>query len=74
MTKEQSGYDVVVDFWKWYQNRNARHHNPLAEYALDKCEEMLQRCQWERFGYWHGIYLRERRKVPNPCRRPRADG
>lgn len=61
--------DVIVDFWEWYQNRNARYYNPVAEHALDKCEEMLQRRQWESFGYWHRIYLRERRKNLNWCRR-----
>jgi hypothetical protein len=73
MAKDQNGYDIVVDFWNWYQQRNTRYHNPLAEYALDKCEEMLQRRQWKGFGYWHSIYLRERRKAPIPRRRPDAD-
>jgi hypothetical protein len=55
-------YDVIVDFWEWYQRREARRQNPLASYALDQCEEALINCEWDRFGYWHAIYLRERPK------------
>ena len=51
------GYDVVVDFWDWYRRREAR---PLASYALDKCEETFRKCEWNSFGHWHEIYLRER--------------
>ena len=61
--------DVIVDFWEWYQNRKTRYYNPVAEHALDKCEEMLKQRQWESFGYWHRIYLRERRKSVNWYRR-----
>jgi hypothetical protein len=53
------GYDVVVDFWEWYRRRDARL-NPLARYALEQCEETFRKCNWDRFGYWHAIYLRER--------------
>jgi hypothetical protein len=67
MIKDARGYDVVVDFWEWYQRREARY-NPLASYALDKCEEMSQKRQWDSFGYWHTIYLRERRKASNSRR------
>jgi hypothetical protein len=56
------GYDVVVDFWEWYRRREARL-NPLASYALDKCEETFRKCEWTNFGYWHAIYLRERPKA-----------
>jgi hypothetical protein len=59
-------YDVIADFWEWYQRREARRHNPLANYALDKCEETFRKCEWNRFGYWHSIYLRERTKSPSP--------
>jgi hypothetical protein len=58
-------YDVIVDFWEWYQRREARLQNPLASYALDKCEEALIEREWHRFGYWHAIYLRERPKSPS---------
>jgi hypothetical protein len=62
--------DVVADFWEWYQRRQ---HSPLAHYALDKCEETFMRCEWDKSGYWHTIYVRERlrrqasrsKKVPN---------
>ena len=56
------GYDVVVDFWEWYRRREARL-NPLASHALDKCEETFRKCEWNSFGYWHAIYLRERPKA-----------
>jgi len=59
MTEDTRGYDVVVDFWEWYRRREARH-NPLASYALDKCEEAFRKCEWNSFGYWYAIYLRER--------------
>jgi len=32
---------------------------------LDKCEEAFGKCEWDRFGYWHAIYLRERLKSPS---------
>ena len=70
MIEKTHGYDVVADFWEWYQRRQ---HSPLASHALDKCEETFMRCEWDRFGYWHAIYVRERlkrqtsrsRKMPN---------
>jgi hypothetical protein len=65
MTKDHRNYNVIVDFWKWYQRREARNYNPLADHALDKCEEMFRRCQWDSFGYCHRIYLRERLKARN---------
>lgn len=66
MVEQSHAYDVVVDFWQWYRRRQERHqerrYNPLESYALDRCEEAFQRSQWDRFGYWHAIYLRERRR------------
>jgi hypothetical protein len=62
MSEKTHDYDVIVDFWEWYQRREARRQNPLASYALDKCEEALIEREWDRFGYWHAIYLRERPK------------
>jgi hypothetical protein len=53
-------YDVVVDFWQWFQRR----HDPVANLALDKCEDALAKCDWDGFGFWHRIYLRERSKRP----------
>lgn len=59
-------YDVVVDFWQWYRRREARL-NPLATYALDKCEETFRKkCEWTIFAYWHAIYLRECPKAALP--------
>ena len=62
MIEKTHDYDVIVDFWEWYQRREASRQNLLASYALDKCEEMLIQREWDRFGYWHAIYLRERPK------------
>jgi hypothetical protein len=25
-----------------------------------QCEATFRKCDWDRFGYWHAIYLRER--------------
>jgi hypothetical protein len=65
MTEKTRDYDVIVDFWEWYQRREAGRQNPLASYALDKCEETFIKCEWDRFSYWHAIYLRERPKSPS---------
>jgi hypothetical protein len=62
MIEKTRDYDVIVDFWEWYQRREARRNNPLASYALDKCEETFRECKWSSFGYWHAVYLRERPK------------
>jgi hypothetical protein len=56
-------YDVIVDFWEWYRRREERQSGPLANYALDKCEETFSRREWTSFGRWHAIYLRERRRT-----------
>jgi len=55
-------YDVVADFWDWYQRRRVRQA-PVAALALDKCEETFRRCEWDSFDHWYRIYLRERSKV-----------
>ena len=60
MTEKVPAYDVIVDFWQWYQRRKERRHGPLASHALDKCEEMFARREWAGFGYWHQIFVRER--------------
>jgi hypothetical protein len=65
MVRTTNDYDVIVDFWEWYRRREARHRNPLAGYALDKCEETFSKCEWNSFAYWHAIYLRERGHPPN---------
>jgi hypothetical protein len=63
MTGPSRDYDVIIDFWEWYRRRQERQSGPLANYALDKCEEAFGRCEWTNFGRWHAIYLRERRKA-----------
>jgi hypothetical protein len=69
MTLDQrSGNDVVADFWDWYQRRENRRSNSVESHALDKCEEAFEKSEWDRFGYWHAIYLRERHKTA-PARR-----
>ena len=66
MIQKPHGYDVVVDFWEWYQRRQERRYNPLASHALDKCEHALASCDWDSFAFWHKIYLRERSKCQPP--------
>jgi hypothetical protein len=70
-----SSYDVITNFWEWYQRRQAREHDPVARLALDKCEETFRECDWNSFGYWYAIYLRERPKMPKSAalKRSRAD-
>jgi hypothetical protein len=58
-------YDVIEDFWKWYDRGARRHDNGVADLALEKCEETFQRCDWKGFGYWHRVYCRERRRIPS---------
>lgn len=65
MIEKSRNYDPVVDFWKWYQHRQ---HNPVANLALDKCEESARNREWTRFGYWHAVYLRERLSHPRTDR------
>jgi hypothetical protein len=62
MAHTNRDYDVIVDFWEWYRRREERRSNPLATYALDKCEETFRKCEWNGFGHWYEIYLRERPK------------
>jgi hypothetical protein len=62
MIEKTHGYDVIVDFWEWYQRRNDPKYDPLASLALDKCEESVMNREWDSFGYWHAIYLRQRSK------------
>jgi hypothetical protein len=70
MIEKAHDYDVIVDFWEWYRRREARRQNPLASYALDKCEDAFLWRDWNSFAYWHAIYLRERPKSPSsPVRR-----
>ena len=51
MIDNSQGYDVVADFWEWYQRRWEQQSGPLASHALDRCEEAFTWGQWESFGY-----------------------
>jgi hypothetical protein len=73
MIDKTRDYDVIVDFWEWYQRREARRYNTLASYALDKCEDAFLRRKWNSFAYWHAIYLRERPKSPSSSVRRASD-
>jgi hypothetical protein len=35
----------------------------LAEHALDQCEEAFRHSDWQKFGYWHVVFLRERNRL-----------
>jgi hypothetical protein len=63
MVGKSRDYNVIVDFWEWYRHRQERQSGPIANYALDKCEETFRRCEWTSFGRWYAIYLRERPKT-----------
>ena len=58
-------HDVIKDFWEWHNRRAQRQNNGVADLALDKCEETFQRCDWHGFGYWYGVYCRERGRPPS---------
>jgi len=62
MIENTPGYDVIADFWEWYRRREDRQCGPIASHALNKCEEMFARGEWDSFGHWHAIYVRERRR------------
>jgi hypothetical protein len=55
--------DVIDFFWEWYRRRKPTRRSSLGELALDKCEETLLRRDWQGFGYWHAIFVRERRRM-----------
>ena len=71
MNKSERCPNVVVNFWEWYRRRQERERSLLARYALDKCEEAYKRSEWDRFGYWFGIYRRERVRGQNGSRSTR---
>ena len=68
MTESARCPNSVANFWEWYQRRQKRGRGPMARYSLDKCEESYRRSDWESFGYWFEIYLRERPRTPNSMR------
>ncbi len=68
MIENAARYDVIVDFWEWYQRRQERRNDSIANFALDECEATFARGEWDAFGYWHSVYLRERFKHRTPSR------
>ena len=40
--------------------------SPLAEHALNQCEEAFRRSDWQKFGYWHAVFLCERNRLNRP--------
>jgi hypothetical protein len=61
MEKDRPG-DVIDFFWEWRRRRDGGR--AVAEFALDKCEEMFRHCDWQGFGYWLAVYRRERAAGP----------
>ena len=54
----------VIDLLSESQRRTIPSStSALAELALEKCEEMLMRGNWDRFGYWHAVYMSERARL-----------
>jgi len=54
----------VIDFFRKSRQRSPRRMaSTLAELALDKCEETLMWGDWDRFRYWHAVYIRERNRL-----------
>lgn len=69
MIGQTRGADVIDYFWEWQKRQTVPQRNPVAEFALDKCEEMFLRRNHKSFAYWHAIYHRERAKtLPNSVR------
>jgi hypothetical protein len=61
---DDTGSRTVIDFfWEWYRRHDQAGRKPMAELALDKCEETLQQREWESFGRWFAIYRRERARA-----------
>ena len=52
--------DVIDFFWEWQRRQTVARSDGIANYALDRCEEAFQRCDWKEFARWHAIYCRER--------------
>lgn len=56
--------DNVIDFRHELRRRSKRARaRPLREHALDKCEEMFIRRDWNGFAYWLAIFRRERDRL-----------
>jgi hypothetical protein len=55
--------DVIDFFWERMRRQDPLASSPLAEMALDRCEEMMLRRDWAGFGYWLGVYRRERARI-----------
>lgn len=65
MMEQSRGWNVIVDFWEWHERRQQREKSPLANYALDRCDETFRHGDWDRFGYWFSIYRKERPLIRN---------
>jgi hypothetical protein len=51
----------AIDFLsEWQRRQKNRKSEPIAELALDMCEEMFQQRNWEGFAHWHAIYCSAR--------------
>jgi hypothetical protein len=62
----------VIDFCGEFRRRSNRaHSSALREHALDKCEEMFMRRDWNAFAYWLAIFQCERDRLKK-CYRGRA--
>jgi hypothetical protein len=59
---------VVVSLDLRRRRREQIRTSPLAEHALDQCEEAFRRGDWRKFGYWHAVFLRERNRLNHPTR------
>ena len=55
--------NVIDFFWEWYRQHERSCKSPLCGFALDKCEETFLHRDWQGFGYWHSVFLRERQRV-----------
>jgi len=60
MVQARSDHDVIVQFWEWYEHRHGPARKPIANLALDKCEEAMLGRDWRAFAYWHSVFVRER--------------
>jgi hypothetical protein len=60
--------DVVVSLDLHRRRHRQIQTSPLAEHALDQCEEAFRRSDWQKFGYWHAVFVRERNRLNRPIR------
>ena len=60
--------NVVVSLHLRRRRQDQIRTSPLAEHALDQCEEAFEHSDWQKFGYWHSVFLHERNWL-NPATR-----